>query len=179
MVRYWSGALAWRRSWSSRLLVGACLAAAAMCRLLGHGSVLLPLCLATTSGAVYFIGPLLVYSSLNRKMQAIIAKSEMRDIRTNWASHNSRAFLVADLAGQVVGATAVHLGSVDYPSEAPVTEDDLQGSVASIFRMTIDSSVRRAGIGSKLLGAAEEYAKARGYQSMLLHTANQAASGCK
>ncbi|KAJ9521869.1 hypothetical protein QJQ45_024737, partial [Haematococcus lacustris] len=155
--------------WNGEILVG----------LLGHGSVLLPLCLATTSGAVYFIGPLLVYSSLNRKMQAIIAKSEMRDIRTNWASHNSRAFLVADLAGQVVGATAVHLGSVDYPSEAPVTEDDLQGSVASIFRMTIDSSVRRAGIGSKLLGAAEEYAKARGYQSMLLHTANQAASGCK
>ncbi|KAL6756313.1 hypothetical protein V8C86DRAFT_2436239 [Haematococcus lacustris] len=236
------GALAWRRSWSSRLLVGACLAAAAMCRLLGHGSVLLPLCLATTSGAVYFIGPLLVYSSLNRKMQAIIAKSEMRDIRTNWASHNSsplhpspqpasqplspghswwltsqgshRQHAVSELDAKyllihmdrafssyegfharhearsvgfapcvaviyawqlVVGATAVHLGSVDYPSEAPVTEDDLQGSVASIFRMTIDSSVRRAGIGSKLLGAAEEYAKARGYQSMLLHTANQAA----
>lgn len=70
-------------------------------------------------------------------------------------SRNDRAMLVAcstDDPNQVVGVVGVKKGASD-------DHDEPDSTVASIWKMSVDSSVRRCGLGHALMLAAEEFAR--------------------
>lgn len=79
------------------------------------------------------------------------------------------AMFVAQYHGRVVGSVAVQMG-MDFgkPSE--------ESKVASIWRMTVCSSVRRKGVGMKLMQETEKWVHTHGGTEIRLYTANVAAA---
>ncbi|KAL6755474.1 hypothetical protein V8C86DRAFT_2675168, partial [Haematococcus lacustris] len=164
------GALAYQRKPLTRMLVVTCVVIAAACRLLGYLGALPSLGLAFGITFAYFAFPPLMFNYSMRKMKQMFKNSDMHDIQKNWASHSNRAFWVAQVGDKVVGATGLHLGPKDYPGPS-ADKADVKDNDAFIFRMTTSRTLRRSGVGSKLLTAAEELARAKGFRRVQLITA--------
>jgi GNAT superfamily N-acetyltransferase len=76
------------------------------------------------------------------------------------------AMLVLERAGRVVGAAALNdKQELEYHDLAwSFTE----GRVGVVHRLMVDPSMRRIGLGKKLMGAVEEWARRRGFNALRL-----------
>lgn len=75
----------------------------------------------------------------------------------------STLLLVAELDGELAGLAALHVQNL-------IERDDLGCSVAALV---VADRFRRLGIGAKLSDAVEAEARARGCESLVLHTAHR------
>jgi ribosomal protein S18 acetylase RimI-like enzyme len=75
----------------------------------------------------------------------------------------STLLLVAELDGELAGLAALHVQNL-------IERDDLGCSVAALV---VAERFRRLGIGAKLSDAVEAEARARGCESLVLHTAHR------
>jgi len=133
--------------------------------------------LAQTSETSSWFWPIQWYTAYRMNQYATHAMSDDGDVGPKgsnlmkyWGDKKDRAMLVACLSDRVVGAVAVKKG-MDYSKE----ENDSR--VGSIWRMSVDETVRRQGLGKKLMASAEERAKKEYHcQSMGLWTANPVAA---
>jgi RimJ/RimL family protein N-acetyltransferase len=81
---------------------------------------------------------------------------QAREGLTAWAADRSGIVLVADVGGSVAGVIAVH--AIPY-FERP-------GAFARIVALSVDGDARRAGVGRRLVSAAQEWAIAHGCVAM-------------
>jgi GNAT superfamily N-acetyltransferase len=96
------------------------------------------------------------------------------NLAAHWFSQDGREMLVATLVGSeddvVVGCCGVIRGA-DERKPAPDGSD-----VCSVWRVSVAESARRRGVGTALMGAAEDWARARGACRMRLVTGNPVAA---
>ncbi len=91
-----------------------------------------------------------------------------------WTRHPGSAFLVAtDRAeGRVVGCVAVTPFHTFHKERAPGV--DTVAHEAAIFRLAVDPTVRRRGLGRALMLAAHAHAASHGATHVSLYTGNEA-----
>jgi len=106
---------------------------------------------------------------------------EGRHLMKNWndKSENLRRMFVAVLLDEdednndenhpIVGVIGVRKGFEE-------DEEDPENNLASIWRMSVDASVRRQGVGLALMSKAEDWARSNGCTSMKLVTGNAIAA---
>jgi GNAT superfamily N-acetyltransferase len=94
------------------------------------------------------------------------------NLPARWCSRDGREMLVATLGPEdvVVGCCGVIRGT-DEKMPAPDGYD-----VCSVWRVSVVESARRRGVGTALMGAAEDWARARGAGRMRLVTGNPVAA---
>jgi GNAT superfamily N-acetyltransferase len=131
----------------------------------------------TADSLVFFMRPM---ASRKMKEYGDHATSEDGDVGPNgnklmseWGGKSDRCMLVACLQeapDTIVGCVAVKKG-MDHEKEEP------KATIGSIWRMSVSKTVRRRGLGQKLMQAAEDWAKAKfACTSMGLWTANALAA---
>ena len=64
-----------------------------------------------------------------------------------------RCLWVAEIDGQVVGLTALHIGPEGCPC-GPEHKEGMQAKDGMVFRMSVDTRCRRKGVGAKLMVSA-------------------------
>ena len=98
------------------------------------------------------------------------------NLAAHWCSQDGREMLVATLVGSeedvVVGCCGVIRGTDERNPAAADGECD----VCSVWRVSVAESARRRGVGAALMGAAEDWARARGACRMRLVTGNPVAA---
>eukprot|EP00199_Chlamydomonas_sp_CCMP681_P005836 CAMPEP_0119114102 /NCGR_PEP_ID=MMETSP1180-20130426/46169_1 /TAXON_ID=3052 ORGANISM="Chlamydomonas cf sp, Strain CCMP681" /NCGR_SAMPLE_ID=MMETSP1180 /ASSEMBLY_ACC=CAM_ASM_000741 /LENGTH=247 /DNA_ID=CAMNT_0007102473 /DNA_START=58 /DNA_END=801 /DNA_ORIENTATION=+ len=131
------------------------------------------LCCALTLVFGLMISPHVKFFNMRRELRVSVANGDMSNIQANWVEHSDREFWVAEMEGQAVGGTGLHVGASPHPgpfkSKEPMIFED---NVAYLYRMTVDPGVRRRGVAGKLLVAAEELARAKGCRAVNLATAS-------
>jgi len=86
--------------------------------------------------------------------------------RIAWIGHDpSTLLLVAEVEGEVAGLAALHVRNL-------IERDDVGCSVAALV---VAERFRRLGIGARLSEAIEAEARARGCETLALHTAHRRA----
>jgi len=83
-------------------------------------------------------------------------KDDMADIPTYYQSHARGNFWVVESLDSVVGLVGIH------PTEK---EEE-----AELRRMSVSSSVRRQGVGLRLLETTEDFCRSQGYRRIVLST---------
>ena len=85
---------------------------------------------------------------------------------------------VAEIAGTVVGHVAISAGTSSPAVMQLVRDDGVEGEIGFIARLLVDPSVRRRGLGTRLLEQARREAMARGRRPALevVRTASAAIS---
>lgn len=87
-------------------------------------------------------------------------RDDMRDIQTSYidvGEASNKNFWVAELDDAVVGCVAA-------------TPDEKDEQSLELIRMSVDTSIRRRGVGSLLVRQVEEFAKARGFRRVKIST---------
>ena len=85
---------------------------------------------------------------------------DMYDIQAAYMSDDGKScFWVAEVENKIVGI----IGAIPSTKFNPLTHVEL-------VRMSVDSTVRRMGVGSRLIGVLEDWAKDNGYHSVNLYT---------
>ena len=105
------------------------------------------------SGLLEFAGD--VEGSVRRYVDQAL-KDDMSDIPSHYTSDSRGNFWVAEFGGSVVGIVGIQ------PTE--------KQEEAELRRMSVSSSVRRQGIGRRLLETTEEFCLAQGYRRICLST---------
>lgn len=106
------------------------------------------------------------------KEAATAVRGDLADPVAYWVRRGLGAFFVAlDRAGSVVGCVGVKAGeTLVWVSE------DTSCNTASVWRLSVDASVRRQGLATLLMKAVEAWAAANGFQRVRMMTANCIAS---
>jgi ribosomal protein S18 acetylase RimI-like enzyme len=81
-------------------------------------------------------------------------QDDLSDIPGQYLSHSRGNFWVADLNGSVVGIVGIQPRELEQEAE--------------LRRMSVSSSVRRQGIGRRLLETTDEFCRANGYSRIIL-----------
>jgi GNAT superfamily N-acetyltransferase len=94
-----------------------------------------------------------------------------RNLVHAWMNQNDRTMLVAtdSSEGLIVGCIGVKVGK-------DMTKQETGSTVASVWRMSVEESFRRQGVGLSLIRAAEEWARQQGCSSVVLETTNKFAA---
>jgi ribosomal protein S18 acetylase RimI-like enzyme len=124
------------------------------------------------------LGRVAVESALWRGILAESSKTMSRDMLQSKWTRPPHAFFIAELEGRVVGCVAVRCGEHTLYKERARSFDSVLGEFfarqASVWRLSVDSSVRRLGVGRMLMEKAEAHAARAGCTSISLITANPA-----
>lgn len=102
------------------------------------------------------------------RKEAVNTTSEDGDIGPNganimvkWMMAEDRTFLVADIDGTVGWCVGVRRGKGHQSHDD--TKNGKQSKIASIWRLSVAETARRRGVATKLMAAAEEWAKSVEY----------------
>ena len=93
-----------------------------------------------------------------RRYVARALKDDMADIPSHYQAHPRGNFWVAECSGALLGHVGIQ----------PTVEED----EAELRRMSVSSTVRGQGIGRRLLEKTEDFCRSRGYNRIILSTAD-------
>lgn len=114
---------------------------------------------------------------IGRLMDIAIRRETSRDmtqeaLNTRWAKPGESAFFVAEYKGRVIGCVGVLGKHTLYKEQRRSASNPNKGDEASIWRLSVDASARRLGVGKKLVARVEEWCKEQGYTRISLVCGN-------
>jgi ribosomal protein S18 acetylase RimI-like enzyme len=89
------------------------------------------------------------------------------NLMVKWMTGDDRTFLVAEIDGTVAGCVGVR-----RDKGQPHDTNDKQSKFTSIWRLSVAETARRRGVATKLMAAAEEWAKSVRCETMWLMCGN-------
>lgn len=93
-----------------------------------------------------------IYKLLLNELGKDVSLSELKKTVSNMCNNKDYQILVADIDGETVGFIGVHFGLAF----------EISGKVMRIIALAVKEDVQNQGVGTRLVGAAEEYARKNG-----------------
>lgn len=93
-----------------------------------------------------------------------------------WMAKVDRTMLVACCVDSDDGSESKCIGCIGVKIGGDMEKEEPGSTVASVWRMSVEESTRRQGVGLKLLRAAEEWAREHQCKTMVLETTNKIAA---
>jgi GNAT superfamily N-acetyltransferase len=137
---------------------------------LGFGAWRTAAVIAAAGAALYTPAGEWALSGLFWQIVGLQARASMVGIESRWMVPGQAHFYVAEVAGRPVGCVAVK-GVHTLNSERARGVAPLAGE-ASVWRLTVDPSARKLGLGRALMATAEEWARGQGFRHVSLITGN-------
>lgn len=120
-----------------------------------------------------------LHGTLFWQIIGLVGSSDMKTSKgliSYWMKPNYSHFWVAEVQNKIVGCVACRLQHALIHPSSSQSNESFKTAEASIWRLTVDPSCRKLGIGRILMDHAEKWAVEHGADHMSLVTANRASA---